>query len=60
MEFLDDASIDIPAIYTFVADLLVGAKVSQEKIEELAGKIEGDGLKTPKDKLLEKVAAARG
>ncbi|KAJ1025192.1 hypothetical protein NDA16_002697 [Ustilago loliicola] len=60
MEFLDDAAIDIPAIYTFVADLLVGAKVSQEKIEELAGKIEGEGLKTPKDKLLEKVAAARG
>ncbi|SPO30845.1 related to TIF4631 - mRNA cap-binding protein (eIF4F), 150K subunit [Ustilago trichophora] len=60
MEFLDDAAIDIPAIYTFVADLLVSAKLSQEKIEELAGKIEGEGLKTPKDKLLEKVAAARG
>ncbi|ETS62362.1 hypothetical protein PaG_03447 [Moesziomyces aphidis] len=59
MEFLDDASIDIPAIYSFVADLLVAANVTQEKIEELAGKIEGDGLKTPKDKLLEKVAAAR-
>lgn len=60
MEFLDDAAIDIPAIYTFVADLLVSAKLSQEKIEELAGKIVGEGLKTPKDKLLEKVAAARG
>ncbi|CDR98941.1 hypothetical protein [Sporisorium scitamineum] len=60
MEFLDDAAIDIPAIYSFVADLLVSAKLSQEKIEELAGKIEGEGLKTPKDKLLEKVAAARG
>lgn len=60
MEFLDDAAIDVPAIYSFVADLLVGAKLSQEKIEELAGKIEGDGVKTPKDKLLEKVAAARG
>ncbi|SNX84030.1 related to TIF4631 - mRNA cap-binding protein (eIF4F), 150K subunit [Melanopsichium pennsylvanicum] len=60
MEFLDDAAIDIPAIYTFVADLLVAAKMSQEKIEELAGKIVGEGLKSPKDKLLEKVAAARG
>ena len=60
MEFLDDAAIDIPAIYSFVADLLVSVKLSQEKIEELAGKIEGEGLKTPKDKLLEKVAAARG
>ncbi|TKY88754.1 hypothetical protein EX895_002385 [Sporisorium graminicola] len=60
MEFLDDAAIDIPAIYSFVADLLVSAKLSQEKIEELAGKIEGEGLKTPKDKLLEKVAAAQG
>ncbi|EST09392.1 Initiation factor eIF-4 gamma, MA3 [Kalmanozyma brasiliensis GHG001] len=59
MEFLDDAAIDIPAIYSFVADLLVGAKLSQDKIEELAGKIEGEGLKTPKDKLLEKVAAAQ-
>ncbi len=37
----------------------MSAKLSQEKIEELAGKIVGEGLKTPKDKLLEKVAAAQ-
>ena len=59
MEFLDDASIDIPSIYKFMAELLVAAQVSQDKVEELGSKIEGDGLKTPKDKLLEKVAAAR-
>ncbi|PWY99982.1 hypothetical protein BCV70DRAFT_103516 [Testicularia cyperi] len=59
MEFLDDAAIDIPAIYSFMADLLIGSMLSQDKIEELGGKIAGEGIKTPKDKLLEKVAAAR-
>ncbi|SPO40905.1 related to TIF4631 - mRNA cap-binding protein (eIF4F), 150K subunit [Pseudozyma flocculosa] len=59
MEFLEDASIDIPNIYPFMASLLVSSKLSQDKIEELGAKIEGEGIKTPKDKLLEKVAAAR-
>lgn len=54
---LDDIAIDVPQVYTFTAILLVASRLSSDKIEALADTIEGEGITTPKQKLLAKVEA---
>ncbi|PWN41646.1 hypothetical protein IE81DRAFT_324274 [Ceraceosorus guamensis] len=57
--FLDDLAVDIPQAYTFVAMLVNAAGLPQERIESLADTIEGDGLKPPKQKFLEKIESTK-
>lgn len=54
IEFLEDIAIDAPQAYTAMAKLLRGAKLSQDIVEQLAGKIavEGDPMVAPRDKLM--------
>ncbi|CAO1637709.1 unnamed protein product [Sympodiomycopsis kandeliae] len=59
MDMLDDISIDVPSVYKFMAILVVASGLPQDKVEALAETIEGDGLKPPKTKFLEKVQAER-
>lgn len=59
ISFLEDISIDIPNVYKFMAILLVASGLAEDKIEKLAESIEGDGIKPPKQKLLEKVKDER-
>jgi BioD-like phosphotransacetylase family protein len=58
VELLDDLAVDIPLAYTFTANVIVAAGLSQLDVEELADKIEelGEAMIKPKDKLLRAVA----
>ncbi|KAG8899125.1 hypothetical protein FRC00_001879 [Tulasnella sp. 408] len=53
-EYLDDTETDVPQVYTFMAKMLRGSKLSQETVESLADKmyVEGEPEVKPKDKLL--------
>lgn len=55
VEILDDIAIDVPSAYKFMAILIVATGLSKEKIEILADTIQGEGLKSPKDRFMEKV-----
>lgn len=59
LAMLDDISIDVPSVYKFMAILLVASGLPEEAVEKLADLVEGEGIKTPKQKLLEKVAEQR-
>ena len=52
---LDDTSMDAPSAYGFMAQLLVQSTLPRARIEQLADKMEGEGLRPPKDRLLAKV-----
>ncbi|WFD28557.1 hypothetical protein MNAN1_003570 [Malassezia nana] len=52
---LDDTSMDAPSAYGFMAQLLVQSTLPRAQIEQLADKMEGEGLRPPKDRLLAKV-----
>lgn len=56
---LDDISIDVPSVFKFTAILLVASRLPSDKISSLAELVEGDGVNTPKQKLLEQVAAEK-
>lgn len=53
--YLDDIAVDVPNAYDFVARLLISSGLAQERVEALSDTMEGEGLKTPKQKLLEKI-----
>ncbi|UZJ56072.1 hypothetical protein CBS101457_005392 [Exobasidium rhododendri] len=55
VEFLDDTAVDVPAAYKYMAILIVATGLSKEKIEALAETIQGEGLRSPKDRFMEKV-----
>lgn len=59
IEMLDDISIDVPGVYKFMAVLVVASGLPEGEVETLAGMIEGEGLKSPKDRFLEKVKEER-
>lgn len=55
VEFLDDVSIDVPNAYSYMAILLVQSGLPREKIDTLAKTIQGEGLKPPSERLMQKV-----
>lgn len=56
---LDDMSIDVPQVCNLMAILLVDSGLPEASLSKLAESIVGEGIKTPKDKMLEKVQAER-
>ncbi|PWN49489.1 hypothetical protein IE53DRAFT_141109 [Violaceomyces palustris] len=59
VEFVDDLTLDVPQAYPFLAKLLVGSGLPHDKIEAMTETMSGEGIKTPKQKLLEKIEAER-
>ncbi|KDN49919.1 hypothetical protein K437DRAFT_73771 [Tilletiaria anomala UBC 951] len=57
VDYLDDTSIDVPNAYAFAANMLVGSGLPKERIEAMTKTMEGEGIKTPRERLMEKVEA---
>lgn len=55
IEFLDDVAIDVPNAYSYMAILLAQSGLPREKVEALAKTIQGEGIKPPSEKLMQKV-----